>query len=234
MKRSTHLLPDLLSFFFPHLCLVCESNAPPAKDSICSHCRADLPETDHHLTVDNPFAERFWGRVPVESAAALLLFTRGGKVRRLLHRLKYKGEKEIGWILGRELGWKLLSSPLFSGVELVVPVPLHPKKERARGYNQSAVFGAGVAEAMGIRQVADGLQRTTHGLSQTRKTKEARIASLDGQFQVQREALLRGRHILLVDDVMTTGATLEVCTECLSALPGTRVSLATIAMTSQT
>ncbi len=234
MRPPSYLLQDLLSLFFPHLCLVCETNAPPYGDQLCSYCRADLPETDHPYVADNPFAERFWGRVRIESAAALLLFTRGSKVRRLLHRLKYKGEKEIGRVLGMELGQKLRASPWYGGVELVVPVPLHPKKERIRGYNQSAAFGAGVAEAMGIRMMADGLRRTSYGVSQTRKNKEARMASLQGQFRTGHAERLRGRHILLVDDVMTTGATLEVCAEELLALPGTRVSLATIAMTSHT
>jgi ComF family protein len=189
-----------------------------------------MPETNFHFDRNNPFTERFWGRVEIQSAAALYFFTKGSRVQNLLHHLKYDGKREIGAVLGRQFGLQLKRSPLFGKVELIVPVPLHPRKQRIRGYNQSEMFAQGLSESMGIPYVKNGLKRVVHSESQTKKSKEERMVKIKEVFVVHQSNMLQGKHILLVDDVMTTGATLEVCANQLLSLPQTKVSMATIAI----
>jgi ComF family protein len=151
-------------------------------------------------------------------------------VQHLLHQLKYRGKKEIGVLLGRQLGRQLSDSALFKELDLIVPVPLHPRKQRLRGYNQSEMFAMGLSQGLRIPCVKDGLRRVVHAGSQTQKSREERAEKIKDYFEVKRPDLLSGKHILLADDVMTTGATLEVCAGCLLKQTGTKVSLATIAM----
>lgn len=171
-----------------------------------------------------------WGRAEIQTAAALFLFTKGSRVQHLIHHLKYDGKKEIGVSLGRKFGFQLKRSPLFSQIDLIVPVPLHPRKQKIRGYNQSELFAAGLSESMGIPYLKDGLKRVVHSESQTKKSREERVTKIKEVFAVNKRDLLSEKHILLVDDVMTTGATLEVCATLLLGIPGTKVSLATIAI----
>ncbi|MEY3367064.1 MAG: hypothetical protein RI973_219 [Bacteroidota bacterium] len=230
MRRLFLPLSDLLNLFYPHLCLACERNAPAYGEHICVPCQATLPLANFHHAAENPFAERFWGRVPIEAAAALYLFKKGSRVQHLLHQLKYRGKKEIGVLLGRQLGRQLSDSALFKELDLIVPVPLHPRKQRLRGYNQSEMFAMGLSQGLRIPCVKDGLRRVVHAGSQTQKSREERAEKIKDYFEVKRPDLLSGKHILLADDVMTTGATLEVCAGCLLKQTGTKVSLATIAM----
>lgn len=197
--------------------------------ALCTTCAEDLPRTRFHDDPRNPVEQVFWGKVTLAGATAWLHFDKHGTVQRLLHRLKYKGDREIGLELGRRLGSELKESARFRSVELVLAVPLHPRKERERGYNQSAVLADGIREAMDLVTTTQRLERIVHTASQTRKGRSDRWLNVKDAFRLTGDGTLEGRHVLLVDDVVTTGATLESCIRTLQQVPGVQVSVATVA-----
>ncbi len=223
-------LRRLLDVALPQICPGCRQRRPPRGQWLCLSCEARLPLTDFHLQAENPVTDRLWGRFPLKSGAAMLLFRKDGIAQHLIHHLKYKGRRVVGYELGRRYGRMLRQSPYFDHIELIVPVPLHPRKQRLRGYNQAAVFGEGLAATMGVPLLADALQRTRFTQTQTRKSQSERLHNVAGAFALARPEQLNGKHILLVDDVLTTGATIESCAHTLLQVPRLRLSIATIAM----
>lgn len=183
-----------------------------------------------HQHRENEFTERFWGRLRLEGGAAMYHFTRKSPIQRALHQLKYQNQPQVGVKIGREFGRVLLQSPVFRTVEGILPVPLHPRKERQRGYNQSAMLAQGLAEAMDLPVVTGALVRPLFTTTQTRKKRMERFENVGEVFAIRRSVDLRGRHLLLVDDILTTGATLESCGQLLLSVPGTTLSMATIAI----
>jgi ComF family protein len=228
MTLSTSWLEDLLSLLYPNLCPACGESPPMPKDIICLQCERKLPQTQFHLEKENAFTERFWGRLQLNSGAAMLHFVKGGRTQRLIHQLKYKGRKDIGVELGKRYGRKLKKSPLFLSVDLIVPVPLHTRKFRLRGYNQAATFAEGLSESMEIPMLEDGLKRISYARSQTEKSRIERLENVMSAFEISAPKKLSGKHILLVDDVLTTGATLESCGIKILDLEDTKLSMATI------
>lgn len=229
MKTIPTLWQDFLAILYPNLCLACGKNQIPKKEITCVSCIYFLPATNFHELADNSFEERFWGRIPVQAGASLYHFTKEGRTRRLMHQLKYKGKKIIGSHLGRQYGNILAQAARFKDVELIVPVPIHPRRRKVRGYNQSDYFAQGLADILKIPCAKEGLIRINHGKSQTKKTRIERFKSVENAFAVNHKTLLSHKHILLVDDVLTTGATLEACARKILELPNTRVSMATMA-----
>lgn len=223
-------LNDLVSLLYPNLCMACSENLPSRGEIICLRCQYKLPKTNFHLEKDNPFTERFWGRLSLENGASLYHFVKGGRVQELLHRLKYLGKHEIGLRLGQWYGHQLRESPLYKDIDLIVPVPLHPRKERLRGYNQSAMFAKGLSESMGKPWSKNALLRNTFTETQTHKSRAERLENVLEVFEVANTKALESKHILLVDDVMTTGATLEACGSKILGVPGTKLSMVTIAI----
>lgn len=219
-----------LHLLYPELCVACGEDLPASGGCFCFRCQLKVVSSDMYRVRDNEFTGRFWGRMNVESGAALYYFSRKNPVQRALHLLKYHNKPEIAVKIGREFGRKLKDSNLFNSVEAIVPVPLHPKKERLRGYNQSAMFAKGIAETMDAPLIRDALVRKIYTETQTRKKRMERFQNVGDVFVVKNASPLTGRHVLLVDDVLTTGATLEVCGQAILSLPGTRISLATIAI----
>lgn len=224
------LFHDLLGLLYPNVCLACHNSLPTRNECICLECQIHLPKTNFHLEADNPFTERFWGRLDIKSGAALYHFVKGGRVQELIHQLKYLGKRQVGHRLGQWYGEQLRTAPLFKTIDAIVPVPLHARKERLRGFNQSAIFAAGLAEAMQIPALPNALVRQVFTETQTNKSRLERLANVQDVFAVKDETALRGKHILLVDDVMTTGATLEACGSKILEVTGTQLSLATIAL----
>lgn len=221
---------DFIGLLYPSRCCACETQLKKGEQTICLACSVDLPLTGFHLHDDNPVAKRFWGRANITHATALYYFTKGGKVQHLVHQLKYNDRTDVGTLIGNNLGKELMQWPDHKDIDMVVPVPLHPKKQHLRGYNQSDFLAQGIADVMGIDFEPDLLERKTYTDSQTKKTREERWLNVKDVFGVKQPNKAQGKHILLVDDVMTTGATLEACATKLLALPNTRVSIATIAM----
>ncbi|MFH1004622.1 MAG: phosphoribosyltransferase family protein [Bacteroidota bacterium] len=173
----------------------------------------------------------FWGRVDIFSATSLYGFLKGGKVQHLIHQLKYRGKKEIGVSIGKYYGNELKSSPLFRGMNIIIPVPLHPEKLKKRGYNQSETFAHGLSKSLEIENENDLLIRAYSSETQTKKSRFARWKNVESIFKITQPKKLQDKHILLVDDVVTTGATLESCAHKILDVPGTKVSVATIACT---
>lgn len=228
MKSQFRIFEDFLALLYPRLCLACEKNIPPRWDVICITCQHYLPKTKFHLERENPFTEHFWGRIPIHAGAALYHFKKGGRTQKLIHKLKYDGKRQIGIKLGHLYGRSLSNSPYFNQVDLIVPVPLHPRKEKIRGYNQSAMFAMGLAETMDIPWSNKVLRRVEMTTTQTKKRRMERFENVRKAFQNVRPKNIEGKHILLVDDVMTTGATLEACAEKILASKDTKISFATI------
>jgi len=220
---------DLLHLFFPKVCQACGQSLLQQEKVMCFSCLYKLPKTGYHLHAENPVSRVFWGRVDIHAASSFLFFSKGGKTQNLIHSLKYKGHQDTGIYLGKLFGLDLKKSDLFADVDIVVPVPLHPKKQYKRGFNQSECIANGIGEAMKIPVVVDKLIRQIHTSTQTKKSRDSRWDNVKGVFGLVEPDVFENKHILLVDDVLTTGATLESCAQSLLEIPGTRVSVATLA-----
>lgn len=223
---------DLFNLFFPNLCLGCGQPMIRGEEVICSICHFHLPRTYFHNDPENPINRVFWGRVNLEAVAAYLYFHKGSTVQHLLHQLKYKGRQEIGIRIGKWYGQELNYADIFCNVELIIPVPLHPRKLRKRGYNQSQAFAEGLSSVMKADQETRCLFRKIDSKTQTRKARYNRWENVENIFAVKHPERIQGRHLLLVDDVLTTGATLESCAQALLEVRGVKVSIATIAFAS--
>ncbi|MEI6682796.1 MAG: phosphoribosyltransferase family protein [Bacteroidota bacterium] len=222
-------LDDFISLIFPRICACCGNSLWKHEEIICHSCDFRLPRTNFHLDADNPVARLFWGRAPVEAAGAYLYFNKGNRVQRLVHQLKYKGRKDIGAWLGNQYGHELLKSSLFSNLDAIIPVPLHKKRYMQRGYNQSEQFAIGLGKPMNLPVVNHLLTRSRATETQTRKSRFSRYQNVHDIFEVIHAEKYKGKHLLLVDDVITTGATLESSVLALAAIPGVKISVACIA-----
>jgi ComF family protein len=231
MNVLIRLATDLLNLLFPRLCNACGQNLVLGERNICISCLHDLPFTDYHLHADNRAAKQLWGRLPCNAVMAMLYFKKGSRVQRLLHRLKYNGQIELGIELGQLLGRRLCEANSFSGIDIIIPVPLHKRRERLRGYNQSKCIADGIAEHLGIPVLTKVLIKPLSTASQTRKGRFSRYENLKSVFQVIDVQSIRDKHVLLVDDVITTGATLEACGLVLLAAGISNLSIAAVAFT---
>jgi ComF family protein len=229
LQRSARLLRNVGGLFLPDLCPGCDRPLLRHELGLCKRCQDDLPLTRALDDPRNSVASLFLGRVRLENAAALMRFDRGGKVQRILHRLKYQGDTNAGMALGRLLGTALEESERFRTVDTVMAVPLHASKERVRGYNQAQVIVDGLVEVFPLRTVRKELLRVVKTPTQTHKGRVERWRNVKEAFHLAHPEVLTGAHLLLVDDVVTTGATLEGCARALETVPGIRLSVLAVA-----
>ena len=229
MLSFTRYIRDFLALVFPNLCRACAGALVEGEKHICTTCLYDLPFTDFHLYPDNIVARLFWGRLSCHAAMAMLYFRKGSKVQSLIHQLKYQHQEELGIILGKLLGERLLLSTAYNEADLIIPVPLHPRKERFRGYNQSRKIADGIALIMEKPVSTKFLIRIRQTGTQTRKNRYRRFENMKSVFVVPHPETLTGKHVLLIDDVITTGATLEACASVLLEAGVSRVSIAALA-----
>jgi ComF family protein len=220
---------DFLSLFLPRLCLSCRVPLVRGEEGLCTECLLAMARTDFHLRRDNPLEQAFWGRCLVERAAAFSVYNRGSRIRRLIHALKYDGRRDIGRMLGELYGSMLADSGFMKDIDLIVPVPLDIMRQRRRGYNQSECIAAGISVASRLPVRNDILFRAGRSGSQTRRGRYERWENVEGLFAVRKPEAIAGRHILLVDDVITTGSTVEACVNALNGAGDVRVSVVALA-----
>lgn len=224
-----NLFYNLISLFYPNVCAACGNTLFQWEHLVCTRCRSFLPRTGYEWNEDNPLARIFYGKVRLKAVTSCYFFSKEGKVQHLIHELKYKGNGDAGVFLGRELGKSIKDAPLFQGIDYLIPVPLHPKKEKQRGYNQSMMIAQGISEVTGIPVGESFLFRSVNTATQTHKSKEERWQNVKDIFMLRHAEQLEGKYVLLIDDVQTTGATLEACALRLSEVPGIVISCATAA-----
>lgn len=211
MWPSNTIVEDFVSLFFPRYCLACSGPIVKGEEILCTACLSDLPKTNYHLFIESPVKNRLTGRLPIKHGWAFLKFRKSGIVQHLLHQLKYNNHPEVGERLGQAYGMELLQSGFAREFDLIIPVPLHTSRKRQRGYNQSSKFAAGLSQAMRIEWNESISIRTQSATTQTRKSKAERWENVKDVFSVDTHSSIEGKRILLVDDVITTGATLESC-----------------------
>jgi ComF family protein len=222
------MLNDFFNLIFPKICFACNGDLLKQEEVICTSCQFSLPKTNYHLDEDNPLTKIFWGRVGVKNVAAYYYFKKGGRVQNLLHQTKYKGAKQVGERIGELYGFDLQKSNWIETVDYIIPVPLHSKKLKKRGYNQSEYFARGLSKSTNKSLETTILYRKKHSETQTKKSRFNRWENVSEIFDVKNMEKLEGKHILLVDDVITTGATLEASVKVLLKV-NCRVSIVTIA-----
>ena len=220
---------NLLSLFYPRLCAGCGDALQQNEQHLCLHCMLHLPETNFHKEQDNPLTNIFAGRVRVREVASLMYYKKGNNVQHILHALKYNGQKELGAFLGEYYGKLLIQEPRFQDIDCILPIPLHPKKQRKRGYNQSEWIAKGLSEGMGKPYRTDILTRAQFTETQTRKSRFNRWENVKEVFVAQGDKSVEGKHLLVCDDVLTTGATMEAAIQQLQTIPDVKVSVVTLA-----
>jgi ComF family protein len=221
---------SLFNLLFPRTCAACGETLQESEQCLCLSCLADLPKTNFHRVEDNPVSRIFWGRVNIFRATSLFFFSKGSKFQEMMHHFKYSGVREVGFEMGKILGSDLKEARENWDVDVIIPVPLHPEKEKKRGYNQSEWIAKGISEILEARVAKDAITRSIASSTQTRKNRFERWNNVKDIFSLSTEAkTLAGKHILLVDDVLTTGATLEACAHELEKIEGVRISIATLA-----
>ena len=225
------LISDFFGLIYPNTCAACGNNLYKNENIICTKCIYELPKTNYYKETGNPVEQIFWGRVNIERACSYYFFHKGSKFRKLIHKLKYKGQKEIGYEIGRHFGSELIGSDFINVIDVIVPVPIHPSRKRHRGYNQSDWIGMGLSESLDIPLDTKSFYRNVATETQTKKSRFERWKNVENVFSVKDEAAFLNKHILLIDDVLTTGATLEACANSLLKINGVKVSIATLAVT---
>lgn len=228
------VLNELWELFFPRCCVVCGQRLRKGECFICLHCLSELPRTNFHLLKNKEVEQNFWGKFPIERATSFLYYAKGGDVRRLLYELKYYGNKEIGEFLGKCMATELLSSHFFNGIDYIIPVPLHRKKERKRGYNQCEWLARGIASVTNIPIASHVVKREIYTDTQTHKSQYERWENVEGGFVLDSIVNLEDKHVLLVDDVLTTGATIVACADAFKGVSGIKISVLTFALAGQT
>lgn len=233
MASVKHLFADAMHLFFPHNCLGCGSDLLAETSMLCLRCISNLPYTGYENIDNNPVENIFRGRAAIKEAASTFYFSKGHLVQQFIHQLKYKGNRQVGHYLGALMGNALLESDRFANIDYLIPLPLYADKEFKRGYNQSTIICNGMSAAMQIPVLNDNVVRQRYTDTQTKKHRAERWQNVEGSFSVKNPSILAGKNVLLVDDVITTGATLEACTQCMKEVEGLEVSLSTLATASK-
>ena len=219
---------DFLSLFYPEVCIICGEGLAEGEEFVCTACLYKLPKTDYHHHPGNALYRVFYGRAEIKAAAAYCYYAKGGMVQDLVHEVKYNGKKELGACLGKWYGAELKNVSTFSELDWIIPVPLHPKKLKRRGYNQSASFAEGLSQTMNVPVLPNGLMRLKDTETQTNKSRFSRWENVKDVFAPENKEQLLNKHVLLVDDIITTGATMEACIHALNTAPVASVSVASI------
>lgn len=220
----------LINLFFPTVCSGCSSFLLSNENVICTVCRHEIPLTNHHLNPENEAYKKFYGRIPVIHTSALFYFHKKGIVQELIHNLKYKGHEEIGSILGTWYAEDLKKMEFVLSVDEIIPVPLHPKKLKERGYNQVTAFGKALSSTLNLDYNDSVLIRKVYSKTQSKKNLLGRTEGIETIFDVSFSEKDHHKHFLLIDDVITTGATLEACSRALLKIPGAKISIVCMAM----
>ena len=225
------ILNDFFRIFYPELCVNCENQLINNETILCTFCRHDLPFTNITNYQDNKVTQVFYGRTEVEKAFSLLLFRKKGITKKLIHELKYKGNEDIGVFFGNWIGDILKKNKEFIDIDCIIPVPLHVKKLKQRGYNQVTKFGEQLSLHMQKPLLEHELVRVSSTKTQTYKSRFERFKNTNTKFEVKNPSIFKNKHVLLIDDVITTGATLEACIEEIKKEKKVKVSILTMAYT---
>ncbi len=228
IKSVGEHLSDMFGLIYPKICMACDNPLLKHEETLCTLCVFSLPKTNFHQENDNPVSKLFWGKAEIGAAASYFHFEKGSHVQQLIHRFKYKGFKEIGFEVGRHYGMELKTAMPFNKADVIIPVPLHKSKQKKRGYNQSEFFASGLSKAMNIPVDFESLCRVKATETQTRKSRYARFENMETIFKLKEEHSLSNKNILLVDDVVTTGSTLDACCRTLNE-QGNKVCIVTMA-----
>lgn len=222
------ILNHFLELFFPRLCPCCKARLVEQEPFLCLECLFELPETDHLKYKDNKLEEFFAGRFPFERIVSFAYFVKGGSIQKIIHQIKYKDKPRLAVYIGELCGKQIASAFEFKDIDYIVPIPLHPKRLRDRGYNQSLKLAEGISAITKITIESDNLVRVINNPSQTKNTRFERWKNTDGIFAIKNKTIYKNKHILLIDDVVTTGSTLEVCAKLLLSCDSTRISIYTV------
>lgn len=232
MNYISTFFDSMVHLLYPRVCAGCGSDIISEEQLICIDCIDSLPLTNFYMHANNPIEKIFWGRLPVASATSHVYFTKQSVMQHLLHQLKYKGKKEVGIYFGKRMGEKMRLSNRYNDISALIPLPLFFKKQKKRGYNQAEMICEGISEVMKVPVLSKMIARTRKTETQTHKSRMKRWENIDGKFELIDGSGLEGKHVLLVDDVLTTGATLEACGKELLKINNLKLSIATLAYTS--
>jgi ComF family protein len=228
----SNIWQDFWFLFYPKICESCGQSLRQQETILCTSCLVKLPRTGFHKDKESELAQVFWGRIEIEHITSLMHFVKGSTYRKLIHKLKYQKRPDIGVFLGKELGSELHVSGLFDDVDSIVPVPLHPDRYKTRGYNQAEKIGEGLSETLKVPMDATNFYRAVATTTQTKKGRFDRWENVAEVFQVNDESKFKNKHILLIDDVITTGATIEACAQRLLKIEGVKISIASLGFAS--
>lgn len=227
LKKIVQVISQLI---FPEICFSCGKILVKGEELICLECTYHLPKTNYYQEIENPVHQIFWGRIEIKKATALYFFEKGGLLQKLIHQLKYEGKKEIGYALGKNMGIHLKKADFTSDIDLIIPIPIHDKRRHERGYNQSEWIGKGLCEISGIEIDTTSVIRIKETKTQTKKTRDERWENVQSIFKVTDPKKLNNKHILIIDDILTTGATIEACAAEIKSQTQALISIATIGL----
>ena len=225
------MIQSIINLFFPKACAGCNSFLLKDEIVICTSCRHDIPLTNHHLSKNNDVFSKFYGRIPIEFASSLMYFHKKGIVQEMIHKLKYKGHQEIGEAIGYWYAEELKDVEELNDVDFIIPIPLHKKRFKERGYNQVTSFGEALSKSWKKSYNETILVRNVYSKTQTSKSILGRAEVVENIFGVNYNESHHNKHFLLIDDVITTGSTLEACGRELLKIPGSKISIVCMAMT---
>jgi len=226
------MLADFIALVYPRNCVACGNSLYKHEEQICNYCYIHLPKSNFHKGVQNPVAALFFGRVKLEFSSSFYVFQKKGSIQKIMHAVKYKSNRDLAVMIGKWYAEDLKEHPTIKTANCVIPVPLHAKKLKQRGYNQSEEFAKGLSEGLTIETNITSLQRAEFTQTQTRKSKYERWENVEDVFEVKEQESLKNKHVILVDDVITTGATIEACCTKLQQIEGIKISVLSIAYAS--